>query len=158
MTEMSAPTLPCPAEPFLPHAAPMALIDRILSWSPGHVEAAVTIRSASPFCGEQGVPVWVGVEYMAQAIAAYGGLRECLQGEPVKIGFLVSTRRLECVVDFFARGQKLRIIADEVHMQPGGLAVFDCAIQGEQSQLASARINVFQPLDPLAFLRGEVTP
>ena len=43
-----------------------------------------------------GVPGYVGLEYIAQTIAAHGGLRARAVGEPVRIGFLLGTRRYDC--------------------------------------------------------------
>ena len=70
MHAISIPELPCAAEPYLPHDAPMALIDEIVSVSEGSLEAVVAIHPACQFAAQDGVPVWVGVEYMAQGIAA----------------------------------------------------------------------------------------
>ncbi len=110
MHAISIPELPCAAEPYLPHDAPMALIDEIVSVSEGSLEAVVAIHPACQFAAQDGVPVWVGVEYMAQGIAAFGGVLARSRGEPVKIGFLVSARRVSCAVDSFNFGDRLRVV------------------------------------------------
>ncbi|WP_348674042.1 hypothetical protein [uncultured Abyssibacter sp.] len=149
------PALPCAAEPFLPHDAPMALIDRIVAVSEGQLEAAVDIHPGCQFASESGVPVWVGIEYMAQGIAAFGGVLSRRRGEPVKIGFLVSARRVACAIDMFEFGDRLRIDVREVHMPDDGLATFDCRVLRGDEELMSARINVFQPADPMKYLAEE---
>ena len=149
------PDFPCAAEPFLPHAAPMALLDEVLACDEDSVRACVNIGPDTLFRTENGVPNWVGVEYMAQAIAAWGGVQARRRGEAVKIGFLVSTRRMQCELDFFPDGSELGIGATLVTMADNGLATFDCSIQLEDTDIVNARINVFQPADPQAFLAGE---
>lgn len=152
MHAISIPELPCAAEPYLPHDAPMALIDEIVSVSEGSLEAVVAIHPACQFAAQDGVPVWVGVEYMAQGIAAFGAVLARSRGEPVKIGFLVSARRVSCAVDSFNFGDRLRVVVQEVHMPDDGLATFDCRIVQDGDELMTARINVYQPADPIKYL------
>ena len=80
---------------LVPHAGSMVLLDRVISVEENSLCAEVGIRSDSLFCNADGVGAWVGIEYMAQAIGAYAGYRARLRGEPVKIGFLLGTRRYE---------------------------------------------------------------
>lgn len=156
MTDTPLPAFPCAAEPYLPHAAPMALVDQIIRHESGQLESAVHIGDQHLFMTEAGVPVWVAVEFMAQSIAAYAGVQAVRRGEPVRIGFLVSTRQMNCAVDFFERGSDLRVFVREVVMAENGLATFDCSVQLQGRDCVSARINVFQPADPDAFLRSGV--
>ena len=51
---------------------------------------------------------WVGLEYMAQAIGAYAGYTARLRGEPVRIGYLLGTRRYECKPAKLRLGQPAR--------------------------------------------------
>src|SRR5207245_182029 len=54
----------------------MILLTRILAHAEKRTTCAVEISSASAFLdGQGGVPAWVALEYMAQCIAAHGGLR-----------------------------------------------------------------------------------
>lgn len=151
------PDFPCAAEPYLPHAAPMALLDDITACGSEDIQCQVHIDSSTLFAGPDGVPNWVGVEYMAQAIAAWAGVQARRRGEPVKIGFLVSTRKMNCAVDAFPLCRSLNVFAQRVSISENGLATFDCRIELDQRELVSARINVFQPADPEAFLKGEAT-
>lgn len=155
------PSWPQPAEPFLPHAAPMALLDDIIDFGESFLQAQVSIEPETAFFADTGVPVWVGIEYMAQCIAAYAGVKAWQHAQPVKIGFLVSTRRMDCAVDEFSNGQMLQIFAQQVSGPQAGLATFDCRIEVNDQIVTKARINVFQPDDPVAFLAqgktGEAT-
>ena len=80
---------------LVPHAGAMLLLDRVVSADADNLLAEVRIRSDSLFCNGDGVGVWVGIEYMAQAIAAWAGYIARSRGEPVKLGFLLGTRRYE---------------------------------------------------------------
>ena len=48
----------------------------------------VTIGPQTLFIGPGGVPAFVGLEYMAQAVTAYGGYKSYLAGEPIAVGFV----------------------------------------------------------------------
>ncbi len=89
---------------------------------------------------------------VAQAVAAYAGLQERLQGGSPKIGFLLGTRKYKSSTDYFARGQKLSLKVEREMMAENGLSVFNCELKGDGVE-ASARLNVFQPEDGEAFLR-----
>ena len=89
---MSAPVFP-PVDDVLPQAGRMVLLTRILRHAEDRTTCAVEISSASAFLdGQGGVPAWVALEYMAQCIAAHGGLRARAAGDPVALGFLLGSR------------------------------------------------------------------
>ena len=48
-----------------------------------------------------GVPVWVGIELMAQAIAAHAGLGARREQKPPRAGMLLGTRRFEASAAYF---------------------------------------------------------
>src|SRR5262249_45980544 len=62
-----------PIGELLRHGPEMTLIDRLVSYDQQKSVAAVEIGPASRFFDGDGVPGWVGIEYMAQAIAAHVG-------------------------------------------------------------------------------------
>lgn len=142
----SARTLPWTLEELLPHAAPMILIDEVLEYSDNTLKARVLISEDSIFYERfKGVPVWVGVEYMAQTIAALAGVRAKRAKEPVRIGFLLGARRYETTTAMFALGQALEVYVQEI-FQDGSMGVFDCEIRSNQAELlASASLNVYLP-------------
>jgi predicted hotdog family 3-hydroxylacyl-ACP dehydratase len=139
---------------FLPHSGAMVLLDRLLEAGPEELLAETAIRPDSMFCDGHGVPGWVGVEYMAQAIAAYAGHTAQLRGEPVKIGFLLGTRRYESSCPVFAVGSLLKIHVKRILQADNGIGSFECHIHAGSQQLASATITVFQPADAAVFLEG----
>lgn len=134
-------------ESLLPHARPMVLVDRLVVADEESVTVEVLIRPDSLFCRADGVGAWVGIEYMAQAIGAYAGYKARLRGEPVRLGYLLGTRRYDASCPCFAVGTLLRIHAKRVLQSDNGLGSFDCRIDGNGVLLASASITVYQPND-----------
>jgi predicted hotdog family 3-hydroxylacyl-ACP dehydratase len=132
---------------LLPHAAPMVLLDRVTAWDDLGVTASLTIGPETRFVEPGlGVPAHVGIEWMAQACGAFAGLRGNAAGEPVRMGFLLSTRDFTAEVSWFALGQTLAISARQVFHEDG-MAVFDCQIDAGAGAVARARLTVFQPAD-----------
>lgn len=145
-------------ESVVPHTGAMVLLDNIDHWSEEYLQASVTVRADAPFVDERGMPAWVGVELMAQTIGALGGCRSREQQQPVKIGFLVGTRRYSSSHSYFPLGAKLEVTVKELIHGENGLCVFECNLQGtgeHQHISAKANINVFQPEDPERFLEGD---
>jgi predicted hotdog family 3-hydroxylacyl-ACP dehydratase len=139
---------------LVPHAGPMVLLDRVISVDEDSLLAEVRIRSDSLFCSANGVDAWVGMEYMAQAIGAWAGYTAQLRGEPVKIGFLLGTRRYECSRPIFVLGSVLRVHVQCVFQNEDGLGSFECSIDDEEGRVATATLTVFQPPNVNDFLQG----
>lgn len=146
-------------EDVLPHQSPMILIDEILSYDEDTCSCAVTISSSSPFfCAEaQGVPTYIGSEYMAQAIAAFAGAQALDKNEQVSIGFLLGSRKFKTTLPYFAKNQKISILVKELYREDSGLRVFDCQLTDQENNaIAQANINVFQPDDAEQFLNESI--
>ena len=140
----------------VPHRGKMCLLNRILSHQPEFTECEVRIGADSIFVGEQGVPSWVGIEYMAQAVAAHDGLSASGRDGESKIGFLISIRKAVFFADFFYPGQVLRI---QVQCLWGDQEFFSFQgkIQDAQtnSVLAEAQLNFFRPKNLKEFQEGK---
>ncbi len=137
---------------LVPHSGKMSLLSNILDYGDDWLQAEVVISRDSMFAYALGVPAWIGLEYMAQTIAAYSGLVERLQGGKPKIGFLLGTRKYECTAERFAIGQKLRVRVQPEMLGANGLSVFNCELEGDGVS-AQAVIKVFQPDDADPFLQ-----
>ena len=133
---------------LVPQAGSMVLIDRVLSADEENLYAQVRIRPESLFCVNGAVGSWVGIEYMAQAIGAWAGYTARLRGEPIKRGFLLGTRRYECLRPAFPVGALLRIHVQRLLQGANGLASFECRIEDERGIIASANLSVFQSAEP----------
>ena len=132
---------------LVPHSGAMSLLDTLLDADAETLSAQVTIADGSMFCEAGAVGAWVGVEYMAQAVAAHAGNAARLRGEAVRVGFLLGTRRYACTVPAFPVGSVLNIHVRRALQGENGLAAFDCRIEDGRAggELASATITVFQP-------------
>jgi predicted hotdog family 3-hydroxylacyl-ACP dehydratase len=151
---MTYPAIAC----LVPHEGKMILLDRVLAADADALCAEVTIGPDSQFYDGLGVGSWVGIEYMAQAIAAHAGYLDHLRGEPVKIGFLLGARRYQCSVPLFADGALLRVHIAQVIRGDNGLAAFDCRIEDAAGAvLANATITVFVPDNVNEFLQRSFT-
>ncbi len=137
---------------LVPHSGRMSLLSAILDYGDDWLQAEVVITAESMFADAQGVPAWIGLEYMAQTIAAYSGLQERLQGGRPKIGFLLGSRKYLCNAERFAIGQRLVVTASPELQGSNGLNVFNSELHGNGIS-ASAVVNVFQPDDADRFLQ-----
>jgi len=142
---------------LLPHSGPMVLLDRVIAVDEESLCAEVRIRQNSLFCNAGGVGAWVGLEYMAQAIGAYAGYTAKLRGDPIRVGFLLGTRRYECSQPLFVVGSLLKVYVKRIFQSDNGLASFECHIDDENEQLAVASVTVFQPADAEAVFGGSST-
>jgi len=139
---------------LVPHAGPMVLLDRVISADEDRVLAPARIRSDRSFCNTDGGGACVGIEYMAQAIGAWAGYTARLRGEPVKLGFVLGTRRYECSRPIFTLGSLLRVHVLRVFQDEIGLGSFECSIDNEEGRVATATVTVFQPPNINDFLQG----
>lgn len=146
-------TLP-PIADLMPHEGPMCLLDRLIAAEDERLVAEVVVSDSGLFSRDGAVGAWVGVEYMAQAVAAWAGWQGRQKGLAPRIGFLLGTRRYRSVPRFVA-GQQLRVEIQRNYQADNGLGQFDCVIRCGDAELASAQITVFGPEDPSEFLKGE---
>jgi predicted hotdog family 3-hydroxylacyl-ACP dehydratase len=134
-----------PIAELLPHSGNMILLDEVIRFGAEDVETRLTVRPGGLFSLADGsLPAWVGVELMAQTVAAYAGCQARQAGEPVKMGFLLGTRSFKCNVEHFPLGAELQISALCSLRDDNGMGVFECHISGANIQ-AEARLNVFCP-------------
>lgn len=141
-------------EAYIPHRGAMRLIDRLVSIGPDHVAVEAEVRADQLFVQGGELPAWVGIELMAQAIAAWAGGRALERGEPVNMGFLLGTRRYVADCAGFAVGSVLRIEARSELVADNGLGMFDCRICANGEELARAHVSVFAPKDGMTYLKN----
>jgi predicted hotdog family 3-hydroxylacyl-ACP dehydratase len=141
-----------PIGELLPHGPEMTLLDSLVEYSPQRSVAKVTITHRSRFLEGAAVPAWVGIEYMAQTIAAHAGYEARLRGGPPAIGFLLGTRAYRSDVGDFPLGSTLTISVEPLVVDPK-LGAFQCAIALD-GVVARAVVNTYQPAaDELLSLR-----
>ena len=132
-----------PIVELLPMKPPMVFLDKVLSYDDPRLVTGVDIRPGIPYFETDGVPAWIGIEYMAQSVAAHAGVRARLRGEPPLVGFLLGSRAYKCGVSRFTEGQSLQISVEPLFFEEG-LAAFACSIETDRP-LVSATVNVYRP-------------
>ncbi|PMP14050.1 3-hydroxydecanoyl-ACP dehydratase [Vibrio breoganii] len=137
-----------PVEQLLPHDKPMIFIDHALEILEDSICCSVVISPENPFYSaeSQSVPAYVGIEFMAQSIAAWSGYHAKLNNLEPPIGFLLGSRRYSIEATKFPLGQELVIKCQKI-IEDKGMAVFSGCIEVEKEVVASCHLNVFVPSD-----------
>ncbi len=100
------------------------------------------------------MPAWIGIELMAQAVAAHAGLRGRLSGKPPKRGVLLGCRAYRARAPRAAAGAVLKIVAKMTFFDESGLGAYDCSIESNAEEFATATLKVFEPEDFEAFMKA----
>ncbi|MFN2375416.1 MAG: beta-hydroxyacyl-ACP dehydratase [Candidatus Binatia bacterium] len=135
-----------PIAELLPHGSRAILLEHVISH-----DAATTVCAVDPAAGahyrdaDGALPACIGLEIMAQTIAAHGGLLDRAAGREARPGFFLGSRRLALAVPRFEAGQ--RLVATATHLRgSSGLLAFDCSIRVEgdvPAPLASGVLTVY---------------
>lgn len=145
---------PYPVETLLPQSRRMVLLDRVLEVGEAHIVTELVVRDDGLFSVERSVPAWVGLEYMAQTVAAFSGYQRRSQGEEIELGFLLGTRYYQCSAGGFPCGARLTVRAEKIIEAANDMSVFDCAIEGDGIR-ATSKLNLLMPQDSKKFLAGK---
>ena len=141
---------------LVPHSATMSLLSAIIDYGDDWLLAEVQITADSTFAESHGVPAWIGLEYMAQAAAAYSGLQQRQQDATARFGLLLGTRKYTCNTDHFALGLTLVLDVHLAMRSDNGLNVFNCELRS-RGVMASATVNVFLTDDDAIFSKDAMS-
>lgn len=134
-----------PIESLVKHRRGMLLIDRLISHSDNGVVVEVDITPNSSFLQDGHVPAWIGVEYAAQGVAVYAGLRDHLNFRENKVGLLLSCRNYKVQRSRFMLGETLSIRVEE-EFSDGQMGAYNCTIHdANQEMIASVSLNAYVP-------------
>ncbi len=154
MTSRPAALVFPPIEELVPHRGTMLLLDRVVACDEQSIEAERTVPAEGwYFDGEGCMPSWIGIELMAQAIAAYANLYAYTHGAPPRRGLLLGCKTYRANTARIAAGERLRVAARLSFRDESGFAAYDCAIHGDGGELAAATLKVYEPQDFDAFMR-----
>jgi predicted hotdog family 3-hydroxylacyl-ACP dehydratase len=129
---------------LLPHAPPILALEAILAADDASLLARARASRDSPFCeGERGVPFWVALEFMGQAVAALEGLKARRVGRPPPVGYLLGTRRMAAGPGQMPADAELLVRVVEAGAGPDGLAAFDGCVSWDGGELA-CRFSVYR--------------
>lgn len=144
-----------PVEDILPHGGTMRLVDEIVACDAESVAVLASVDPQAWYADAQGaMPAWLGIELMAQAIAAHVGLLAMRAGGRARPGVLLGASRYEAHHSAFAAGARLRIEAKELLKSEEGHGAYECTIATDDRCVAEAVVKVFQPADFHAFIEG----
>ena len=133
-----------PIVELVPHRPPMLLLDRVLSYDGDCVVCETVLGPDSPFAEQGEVPAVVGIEYMAQTIAAGAGLSARDKGDQAgRMGFLLGCRNLSIAVDSFQVGDRLTIEARRTWGE-NQIGSFACKVQRGSEVLVEGALTVYQ--------------
>ena len=147
-----------PIATLVPHSDTMLLLDSVIAADAESLTATRTIRTDCLFFDANvgGIGSWVGIEYMAQAIAAHSGFGASLHGGKPKLGFLLGARSYTAHEPLFALGALLHIHVQCQLVSDNGLGSYQCHITVADKTVASATVTVFQPDDASQILSGSL--
>lgn len=141
----------------IPHRPPMRLIDSLHSQAAMQVTTTAGVNEQSLFydAAVNGVPAWVGLEYMAQTAAVWIGLRDHQQGRTPEPAFLVSARQYQAHEPVFPLGSHFYIEVT-VKLMDANIVSFVGKIYDDSGKnWADALFTAFRPDDVQAYLQGE---
>lgn len=134
-----------PAGELTRHSGSMLLVDRLQEIGPSHAVCSWSPPESLPdLQDDHGIPSYLAIECMAQAVAVLAGARARLDGLPPPIGLLLGTRSFQAAVSYLESGANYRISCREIIRDAQGLASFDCSMETGNRTVASCRLTVFE--------------
>ncbi|HDL3296532.1 TPA: dehydratase, partial [Mannheimia haemolytica] len=121
--------------PLVPHSGNMILLDRITAFGEDFLTAETNIRPDNPLIKHGKLATYASIEIMAQA------------GEPVRLGYLLGTRKLHLHRQEIPIGSQLQIQIKMSIQDATGFGVFDCQLidLADNQVLLEGALNVFSP-------------
>jgi len=151
-------TLP-PITDILPHRGTMLWQDTLIAHDDQRATCRYQVPSTAWFADAQGaMPAWLGIEIMAQAIAAHVAMKAIRRGLPPKPGALLGSRDFTSRLPAFPAGSVLLTHVEMEFRDESGLGAYQCSIQLGDDEIATAKLKVFEPDDFNQFLASGSTP
>lgn len=140
-----------PVASYLPHEAPMVLLDKVLHVGEEQAHCQVTVSNdgvLAPFLNKQGaLPAWFGIEIMAQTIGVWSGWHRRQQAErngKPEPGMLLGGRGYRCSQAAFPAQARLDVFINLL-MRDEKIGSFEGEIRIDGERVASGRLNTYQP-------------
>lgn len=130
---------------LLPHAGEMVFLSEVLEHGEAGTVCSLEV-GAGPFIESNGrVDAWIGIEYMAQCIAAHGTLIALGEEESPRIGLLLGSRKIRLHAGYYESGQQMVAKVVPVWGKRTGLASFECTLKCATTGklLAEGSMNCF---------------
>jgi len=124
----------------------MLLLDGIQEATEEKCIARIQVLPSAWYADADGtMPGWLGIELMAQTVAAFSGFRKMQANLSPRIGFLLGTRIYESRIARFSGGDMLEVEARLHYLDESGLSAFDCEIRHQGQWVARAILKTFEP-------------
>ncbi|NML29417.1 hotdog family protein [Paraburkholderia antibiotica] len=147
-----------PIEAIIPHRGSMLLLDAVETFADTTLSAFAHVDPHAWYADADGaMPAWIGIELMAQAIAAHVALVAMRGGGHARPGVLLGSRSYQALQPAFESGARLRIHVSELLRSDAGHGAYECTIDAGTARCAEAVIKVFQPPDFQSFIEGSVS-
>ncbi|MCY1005241.1 hypothetical protein OV079_06570 [Nannocystis pusilla] len=129
-----------PVAELVPQRPPMLLLDEVVAAGADDITCAAQVRPDNLFVIDGRVHASVLLEYMAQAIAAFAGLRARADHQPPALGLIAACRNFDLHAEHLAVGDPLQIVATRVFA--GAMAEYRAAVTRRGQPLAEAVLSV----------------
>ena len=147
-----------PIEAIIPHRGSMLLLDAIDTFTDTTLAAFAHVDPHAWYADAAGaMPAWIGIEVMAQAIAAHVALLAMRGGGQARPGVLLGSRSYQALQPAFRGGARLHVQVTELLRSDAGHGAYECTIDAGGVRCAEAIVKVFQPTDFKSFIEGSVS-
>ena len=138
---------------LLPHAAPMLLVDELISSTEHSAVIGVTIRDSYPFT-QGNVGTWLGMELMAQSAAVLSKIRSQQKSDKPTLGFLLGCRSFIAHIPAFTPGQQVLV---EIELNPESQGQVTISASGiikdiSGQLLCEGVLTLYEPQDDALYL------
>ena len=132
---------------LIPHRDRMCLISRVNNYNlpENSIEAEYDITEDCLFYDfeNSGVPAWVGFEFIAQSISALIGIKDKINGLPVKEGFILGVSHMHIDLPFFSKNSIITINSTELeNLDP--IYIFDGKISINGKKVLAGKVTVME--------------
>lgn len=142
--------LVCPIEdvaPLLPHSGDMVLLDCVTEYGDDYLTAEMQVKADNILIKKGKLLTVSGIEILAQGVAAWAGCMSFLADEPIRLGYLLGTRKLFVYTQEIPIGTNLQIKVKKSIQDAAGFGVFDCQLIDlkENKVILEGALNLFCP-------------
>lgn len=139
---------------LVPHRGTMCLLDSIDDYGADWLRASVVTRRSSVFAQDEGIPAWLGIEYMAQAASAFAGIEQAQRGSSPSIGLLIGSRYYRAMRTFIPFDTRLDVLATLAMRDAEDFAAYECSVSAAGATIAQCTLKAYRPRE-LAQLLAE---
>ena len=127
----------------------MVWLDSLVEWRPGYAVCSARINRDTALVSEHGLHASALIEYMAQAVAAclgYGALRN---GEDIRVGMIVASRKFVLNVEYVPLGSSLIVHAERLR-EVDAVSNFECKVVCGDDVVAYSQLTLYHASEPPA--------